>query len=65
MTTEEKKQLIDQILTALKNQAIVENKPFDYADNFFKLAFMRDDDLRKIGTLTKGFVSPPQTTTKP
>ena len=63
MTTKEKKQLIDDILTALKNQAIVENKFFDYGDNFITLAFMRDEDLRKIGSLTKGLVSPPQTTT--
>ena len=63
MTAEEKKQIIDDILTVLKNRAIVENKFFDYGDNFITLAFMRDEDLRKIASLTKGLVSPPQTTT--
>lgn len=48
MPIEQKKQMIENILIALKNAAILENKHFDHGDKFFELAFCSDESLKKI-----------------
>ncbi|GEM_PF-5489314 len=43
-----KKKLIEEIIEALYNYSIIHDKPFDYADIFFSLAFKTNDELRRI-----------------
>ena len=50
---EEKKKLINCILSLLHKRAIIENKPSISADTFWKLCFMENDKLRKIANLCK------------
>jgi len=44
----EKSEMIKKIILKLKNDCIVNNKPFDGANVFFDLAFMDNKNLRKI-----------------
>ena len=52
MTTEQKRDLIANILSTLKEQAFLLNKHFDYANTFFGLIFMSDKELKKIAALS-------------
>jgi hypothetical protein len=51
MTTEQKRNMIWQIIEVLKNQSIVLNKAFDAGDTFFALVFKSDKELKKIHRL--------------
>jgi hypothetical protein len=53
MTTQKKGEIIDQIMTALKNQAISLDKKFNGPDVFFGLLFKSDQELIKIKNLCK------------
>lgn len=53
MTTEEKGRMISTIMRTLETTARIQKKAFDDGV-FFSLAFMADDDLRRIARLAEG-----------
>lgn len=47
----ERNKMIHDILQEMKNQSILQNKPFDYGTIFIGLVFKEENELKKIASL--------------